>query len=334
MKPRAGVIAGGNWIIDRLKLIDTYPDQDCLANILSESTSNGGAAYNFLIDLARLDFPHPLHGVGLVGEDRDGERVLRDCQQYGIDAKGIKTTESAPTSYTEVMCAQDSGRRTFFHCRGANAFLGEEHFEFSSTNDKHFHLGYLLLLDKLDEFEYDETAAAKVLRRAKEAGLKTSIDVVSEASDRFVKIVPPSLKYTDICIVNEYEASKISGIDLSKPTQNNLNQAASALADYGVKEWVVIHFPGGAFALGPNGEAWQGSVNLPDRMIAGTVGAGDAFGAGLIFALHEDLGIETALRYGVAAAAACLTAHSASEGIGSLEQCLELVERFGIRNLW
>ena len=40
---RKGIIAGGNWIVDQIKLIEVYPQEERLANILRELTSNGGA---------------------------------------------------------------------------------------------------------------------------------------------------------------------------------------------------------------------------------------------------------------------------------------------------
>jgi hypothetical protein len=62
-------LAGGNWIADRPKVIDVYPPQDTMANILLETSSNGGIPYNLLVDLARLQAPFPLQAVGLIGED-------------------------------------------------------------------------------------------------------------------------------------------------------------------------------------------------------------------------------------------------------------------------
>jgi sugar/nucleoside kinase (ribokinase family) len=70
---RSGILAGGNWIVDRPKIIDVYPAQDTLANILQETSSSGGSPYNVLIDLARLKAPFPLEAVGLVGDDEAGE---------------------------------------------------------------------------------------------------------------------------------------------------------------------------------------------------------------------------------------------------------------------
>jgi hypothetical protein len=49
---RRGILAGGNWIVDRPKIIDVYPVQDSPANILGEISSYGGSPYKVLIDLA------------------------------------------------------------------------------------------------------------------------------------------------------------------------------------------------------------------------------------------------------------------------------------------
>ena len=67
MSRRQGILAGGNWIVDNLKVVDTYPQQDALANILSETIGNGGSPFNVLVDLARLGASFPLAGIGLVG---------------------------------------------------------------------------------------------------------------------------------------------------------------------------------------------------------------------------------------------------------------------------
>src|SRR5690348_14450171 len=148
---RSGLLAGGNWIIDQVKLIDVYPQPEQLGNIRGQSQGTGGAPYNVLIDLAKSGAPFPLFGAGLVGQDDLGRQILADCRSHGINPRWIKTTPKAPTSYTDVMTEQGHGRRTFFHARGANALWdGRELDNFSSVRARIFHLGYLLLLDALD----------------------------------------------------------------------------------------------------------------------------------------------------------------------------------------
>jgi hypothetical protein len=57
---RSGILAGGNWIVDHLKIIDVWPTQDALASILTEANRNGGSPYNVLKDLFCLGAPFPL----------------------------------------------------------------------------------------------------------------------------------------------------------------------------------------------------------------------------------------------------------------------------------
>ena len=333
---RSGILAGGNWIIDHVKMIDTWPAQDALANILSNSHGTGGSPYNILIDLAKMGAPIPLAAVGLVGEDSDGGVILDDCAKFGIDASALQRTSLASTSYTDVMTVRDTGRRTFFHARGANALLDSSHFDFSRTSARIFHLGYLLLLDRLDgPSESHGTVAAEVLARAQAAGLKTSIDVVSEDSDRFGKVVAPALKYVDVCIMNEFEAERVTGHRIRKENELDrpaLIEAMGWLLQAGVRERVVIHFPEGGVSLGHDLVLHeQGSVQLPANYIKGAAGAGDAFTAGVLFGWHEGLPISEWLRYGVCAAAANLSEETCTGGMKTIAECLELGESYGFR---
>jgi sugar/nucleoside kinase (ribokinase family) len=189
-------------------------------------------------------------------------------------------TSEAPTSYTDVMTETKGGKRTFFHLRGANALWKGAELDFSKTKARLFHLGYLLLLDALDESDAKYgTKAARLLAAAQEAGLKTSVDVVSEDSDRFAKVVTPALKYVDYCVLNEIEAGKTAGFKIrqadGKLDTVSLRHAAGALLQKGVRELVVIHFPEGAFARTRKGEdVWQPSLKLPAKAIAGNCRCG------------------------------------------------------------
>jgi sugar/nucleoside kinase (ribokinase family) len=336
MSTRTGILAGGNWIVDAVKIIDTWPQQDALANIRSESKGTGGSPFNVLVDLAVLGAQFPLEAAGLVGADENGGWIVEQCAQRGIGVGALQRTEAAPTSYTDVMTVQGTGRRTFFHMRGANALLDSPHFDFSTTNARIFHLGYLLLLDRLDgpHPEYG-TVAAEVLARAQAAGLKTSIDVVSEDSDRFARIVLPALRHVDVCIMNEFEAGRVTGRrirDGETLDRAELRAAMAELLRAGVRERVVVHFPEGGCALDADG-AWHehGSIRLPADYIKGAAGAGDAFTAGVLLGWHEGRSVEESLRYGVCAAAANLSDETCTGGMRSLEECLAAGTRYGFR---
>lgn len=332
---RRGVLAGGNWIIDQVKLVDVYPQPEQLANIRGQYQGTGGAPYNVLVDLAKLGASFPLAAAGMVGKDSLGETILQDCKRHRIDTRYLKATPQAPTSYTDVMTEVTRGRRTFFHHRGANALWKGDELDFTKTRSAIFHLGYLLLLDALDQKDVRYgTRAARLLAAAQEAGLKTSVDVVSEDSDRFSATVGPALKHVDYCILNEIEAGKTTGFTIR---QNDgtvdtvaMRHAAGALLQGGVREVVIIHCPEGGFARTRKGDdIWQPALQLPVKAIAGTAGAGDAFCAGALLGLHEGWDLSRCLNTGVCVAAASLAHPTCTGGMKSLSACLALARKYG-----
>ena len=335
VKPGRGLLAGGNWIIDQVKLIDVYPQPEQLSNIRDQSEGTGGAPYNVLTNLSHSGAPFPLLAAGRIGKDALGSRILSHCKQLRIDTRHLTATPQAPTSYTDVMTELGGGRRTFFHARGANALWTGDDLDWKKVRPRIFHLGYLLLLDALDlpDTKFG-TKAARLLASAQAAGIRTSVDVVSEDSDRFSRIVNPALRHVDYCILNEIEAGKTTGFRIRLPDGNidtvTVRHAAGALLQQGVKDLVVIHFPEGAFARTRRGDDyWQSSLKLPEGYIAGTAGAGDAFCAGVLLGLHEGWDIPRCLRTGMCIAAASLSRATCTDGVKSLSTSLALARKFG-----
>ena len=326
-----GICCGGNWIIDHVKTISFWPREETLANIVAEELGTGGSAYNVLVDLARFQVAVPLTGVGLVGDDADGQRILDDCRRRGIDASCLRRMPGVPTSYTDVMTVADTGRRTFFHNRGANALFGPEHVPVEKLTCRLFNLGYLLLLDTMDEADPElGTKAARLLAALQARGILTSIDVVSEDSDRFPRIVNPALPHADYCIINEFEAGRTTGREIcpgGRVDRKEMEAAARDLLSRGVKRLVVIHTPQGSFGISAGGEScWQPAHSLPKGFIKGTAGAGDAFMAGMLLGIHEGWSLERSLRFATAAAGSCLRHPTTTGGVGTASEIWGIAE--------
>jgi sugar/nucleoside kinase (ribokinase family) len=333
---RSGILGAGNWIVDRVKLIDTWPREETLAIIGRETQGMGGAPSNVLAGLARLGAKFPLSGAGIVGYDAAGDWILEQCAILGIDTRLITRTNEGPTSYTDVMNVERTGRRTFFHQRGVNALLGPESIDLASSSTRLFHLGYLLLLDRLDQPGKSKgTAAAELLDYASRLGFITSVDTVSEESDRYPRIVLPALPYVDLVFLNEFEAGCVCSTEIrvnGKIDVNALLKTAQALRAAGVRQWVIIHFPEGVLAVSKqNRIIFQPSVRLPGEEVIGANGAGDAIAAGILLGFHDDFPMERCLEIGVCAAAASLRHPSTTEGIEAVDGCLRLGQVFGFR---
>jgi len=335
---RNGITGAGIFVIDHVKIVNLWPEQGMLSLILDERKANGGCGYNVLKDLAKLGTNIPLTAVGITGNDEDGKYIFKDLKEHNIDTSLMYVIDDAVTSYTDVITVKDTGVRTFFYNKGASKFLDIKHFDFDLIRSKILHIGYILVLDSLDEFDSEYgTRMARLLKIAKNYGIKTSVDLVSESSDRFSKIVPPALRYTDYLIVNEIEAGKTTGLKIREEdgsiNSENLKKSLDILIENGNSELVCIHFPEGAYATLRNGDPlFIPSHDLPAGFIKGTVGAGDAYCAGMLYGLHENWDLERCMRFAGAMAAICLTEPSTSDGIKSLSETLEFMEKMPLRN--
>ena len=331
---RKGICCAGNMIVDITYPIATWPKQGELTHITEGiQNSSGGAVCNTLIDLARLDSQLHLVASGYAGYDAEGDFLLKEMEKYAnIDLSMVR--RDGRTSFTAVMSNNQTKERTFFQHAGANAYYGEKDIDWDNLDVNIFHIGYILLLPALDaEDEEYGTKMARLLHNAQQRGFKTSIDVVSESGDRFKKLVTPALKYADYCIINELEAQQTTGIVLRDENNNlvkgNLPAALKKLKELGVSTWAVIHCPELGCGIDENDTYHMvPSLKLPKGYIKGTVGAGDAFCAGVLYAAEKDMGMEYALKLAASTAAASLSEVGASEGVKSAERVLKLYEQY------
>ena len=332
---RKGICCAGNMIVDITYPIETWPKQNELTHITEGiQNSTGGSVCNTITDLARLDPKMHLVASGFAGHDAEGEFILQEMSKYpNIDLGMVK--RSGRTSFTAVMSNNQTKERTFFQHAGGNAYYGEEHIDWDDLDVNIFHIGYILLLPALDaaDDEYG-TKMARLLHRAQKAGMKTSIDVVSESGDRFAKLVTPALKYSDYCVINELEAQQTTGVRLRDDDgtlhTENMPEALKKLKELGVSTWAVIHCPEVGCGMNENGEYFEvPSLKLPKGWIKGTVGAGDAFCAGILYAAETGMDMTNALKLGACSAAASLSEVSASDGVKTAEEVLKLYDLYG-----
>ncbi|MBE6982784.1 MAG: carbohydrate kinase family protein [Ruminococcaceae bacterium] len=329
-----GICCAGNMIVDITYPIATWPRQGELTHITEGiQNSTGGSVCNTISDLARLDPNLRLVASGYAGYDAEGDFILQEMGKYpNIDLSQVR--RDGRTSFTAVMSNNQTKERTFFQHAGANAYYGEKDIDLAALNVDIFHIGYILLLPALDE--EDDTYGTKMaclLHQVQKLGIKTSIDVVSETGDRFVRLVTPALKYSNYCIINEIEAQQITGIVLRNENgliKENLPVALQKLRQYGVSTWAVIHCPELGCGIDENGQYWEvPSLTLPAGYIKGTVGAGDAFCAGILYAAETGMDMGSALKLGACTAAASLSEVNASDGVRTVQEVLKLYELYG-----
>ncbi len=327
---KKGIAFAGTIAVDEIKRIEKYPNKSELTTIKSEFRSNGGAVSNCAIAMAKIDPNLPIEIVALLGDDERGTYLKEKLGQFkNIDLNQVKMTGKTP--FTDVMQDSTDHSRTFFTYSGNLVFFDEHTIDLKNLSSSILHVGYILLLESLDQedMEYG-TKLAKVLKHAQELGIKTSIDIVSENSNRYKKLVPPSLKYTDYCVINELEAGNSVGIDLrdSKGSliTRNLKKVLIELKKLGVREWIVIHSPEGSF--GYDGERFLSlpSLSINRELIKGTVGAGDAYVTGVLYGALNGLDIEHSMEIGTAVAASSLLEEDSTSGIKPYKELMKMYQ--------
>ena len=329
-----GICVAGSIIVDVLYPSNGWPNQGELVHILDGiSRSTGGVACNTTMSLARLDPQMPIRVMGRIGTDAEGDLVLKKLQEHAnIDTSNI--VREGTTAFTLVLSDVISKERTFFTYLGASGQFCEDDINWDRLDCGILHIGYILLLNTLDQEDAEYgTRMARLLHHAQQRGIRTSIDVVSEASDRFRKIVPPALKYTDYCVINEIEASETTGISLRDSNgqliRENMLPALKRMKEMGVSTWAVIHSPEAGFGLDENDNYVElDSLKLPKGFIKTSVGAGDAFCAGVLCGAEHGEKLEDAISLGIAAAAASLSDESASDGVGTEAEVRELYRKY------
>lgn len=319
---RNGIAVAGSVLVDKINEIMAYPKCGELTQIRNLHRAVGGCVPNVSVDLKRICPDLKVSAIGKIGNDEEGKFVSNVLKKEGLDVNGLTVMQEERTSFTEVMSVVN-GQRTFFVYPGASADFGYEDIPFDRMSERILHLGYFLLLEKVDDGD-----GLRILKKARELGMKTSIDLVSENSDRYAQVLP-CLPYTDYLIINEHEAGKLADME---PISENLERITRKLRDMGVQEKVIIHMPERAVCLSGERITTIGSYILPEGFIKGTTGAGDAFCAGCLIGIHEGLEDREMLEFASGCAVMALRKADATSGLTIKEEIQAYCKQFDRRN--
>ena len=330
---KTGIAVAGSLIADIFYEIDTYPNQGFLVSVRDTSLNIGGTG-NMILDLAKFDKDLTVKVCAIIGSDKGGKHLSEVMASFpNIDTQNVTVEENS--SVTHVMNAADTKQRTFFFEPAASDKFGMDYINWDTVDAKIFQLEYLLLMKKVDSSDQEYgTHGARILAEAKKRGMITSIDVVSEQSDRAKNIVKAALKYTDICCINESEAEAVTGVTMTKDGEiipEKAFEAIEKLRELGVSKWIVIHAPkcGFGYDCQTGEKITVPSLKLPKGYIKGSTGAGDAYCSGILYSAHEDKSLEDAMKFARASAACSLSENNGTDGMRSADKVIALEAEFG-----
>jgi hypothetical protein len=246
----------------------------------------GGNTINTGIALARL-------GVGVriaaaLGDDRFGQFLRERVRAEGIDDSSLVTLSGAKTS-TSIVLVQTTGERRLLHLRGVSAHFSDQHLDWRLVaGARLFHYASAFALPAFDGPPLERT-----LKRARELGCLTSVNICWDVQGRWLQLLQPALAHTDFIFPNREEGQQLTGE--SEPAA-----IARHLCSRGVKTVIVKLGAGGCFVKSPGG-----FITSPGFAVdpVDTTGAGDCFAAAFLAALCRGYSMAEAARFANAAGA-------------------------------
>lgn len=253
----------------------------------------GGNGANTAYVLATLGASPQL--CSAIGRDRMGAIVRDWFEEADVGTDALVRSETDATATTVVIADEHRNRQSFHHA-GATATFGFDDAPsgFFSGADALLVTGYQLLEG------WRPDGMDRALTQADEAGATTLLDIGPAIDDPpTLSELAPLLPSVDYLLANAYELKTCTGTD-------DPARAADAVLAEGVHSLVLKRGGEGATLYGDDHSAEI--VPAFDVDVHTTVGAGDAFNAGLIYALRHGHSKREAVRFANATAARVVSA--------------------------
>jgi sugar/nucleoside kinase (ribokinase family) len=347
------------FTVDAGRELEAYLSPGRLSEVGPVALSTGGAVSNTGLSLHRLGVDTRL--MGKTGDDLFGRAILRILREHGPElAEGMIVVPGETSSYTVVIDPPHIDRM-FLHCAGANHTFGDNDVRYEVLQRARlFHLGYPPLLGRL--YANGGKELLEVLRRAKETGVTTSLDMTMPdpagpsgqvdwaavmgrcmpAVDLFLPSAEEWLFMVDRPRFDRLSAQAGPGGMLNALQVGEIRELGQAALDMGAQIVVLKLGERGVYlrtddALGSLGRgapadpaAWRGRelwapCFVPDELV-GTTGAGDATIAGFLAAMLRGASPERALVIAAAAGACNVEAADALSGVRPWEETLARID--------
>jgi len=230
-----------------------------------------------------------------IGSDPFGEICLKRLGESGVDVSRVRRMPTKTTGLTVILPQRK--QRFILTYPGTMYEMGERDLDLTYVfSAKHLHVSSYFLQKGL------RASLLDIFRKAKDAGLTTSLDTNDDPENRWSSEIQLLLKYTDILLPNEREACKLAQVD-------DLDRAAEILAQK-VPILVIKRGSQGAIAR-VSKEKYVGFPPVVD--VADHVGAGDSFDAGFIHQFIRGAKTEDCLKFANVAGSLSVTRPGGTE---------------------
>jgi len=279
------VVVFGQLARDLVLVVDQVPAAGKSGKVRRRRELLGGKGANQAVALAQLGMRPAL--VAVAGDDQTGTRLIEQVRKDGIDTSAVIRRPGTRSGLIVDVVTPD-GQWRYLEDLPSSVLLTEA--DVAAVEDLTNTAHWVSI-----QLQQPTGAALAAARQATTAGARVVLDGAPDDGAH----IDDLLALASVVRADAKEASLLTGTKISGP--DDARRAA---------EEILHHGPGlVALAVGDVGNyfAWpSGDLLLPltGTPVADTTGAGDAFTAALITALHADEPPESAARLAVAAAGA------------------------------
>jgi ribokinase len=268
-------------------------------------TAAGGKGANQAVAAAKLGASVTM--VGKVGRDNQGQFLLDQLIQFGVDSKYVTVVEGCPSG-TALIQVDQAGENCIVIIPGANALLTQENVVCA---EEAIQSADLLLLQLESPIETVERSA----EIAKNAGLTV---VMNPSPARILS--PRLLSLVDFLILNQIEMELLTGVKIQ--VNMNLHEVARSLLAENMKGIILTIGEMGSILV--ERDNIQHFPTFKVESIDSTA-AGDAFVAGFAVAYAEKKTLAEAVIWGNAAGALATTKHNAQPSLPYRTELISLL---------
>ena len=289
-----------DFLMDLGRSIPEFGQKEKLVN--GYSLEMGGSACIFASGASKLGLKAT--GAGYAGNDAMGDLVISTLEETGVSTSYIRRGDSK-TALT-LCLTKPCGDRSILTYMGKMDTVQGEWIDELLSRTRHLHICSYYLLGSL------QSVYPVLLKKAKEQGVSISLDTNWDPDEIWDGGIREILQYVDIFLPNEQELISISGKKTIDAALKHINRHVPLIA---VKcgQWGAYSFQRGIVTRA------EGIT----KNVCDTVGAGDNFNAGFIFAYLKGLSVHDCIKAGVFCGSESVASPGGTKGQAKFDELMK-----------
>jgi ribokinase len=268
----AEILVVGDATVDQMYFVDALPELGGEATALRAVLEPGGAGGTIAAALGRLG--HRVAIATRVGTGPFSDLALKHVRAAGVDLSLVQSDPHLQTSSVTILITPD-GQRTMISAAGASRYLDAERLRPEHVVDRDALVVSAYSLVGGPQRAY----ALQALEYAKQAGVRTFVDMGTGAVNALQDRLMPLLDGVEVVLMNEKELFALTG-------HTSISDALSGLQAQGIDRVVVKVGEMGSIVVTPERSELVEALEIEG--VVDTTGAGDVYTAAFVGALLDD----------------------------------------------